>query len=225
VCSPNCPAGNACGANADCAEGVCTNAACVLPVSCAALHAARPALASGTYTIAPPGGGPVDAYCDMTTDGGGWTVVFAPTTLDYKSTTLDYTLDSAGLMAGATQVLLAYRTTVMTVISDWAVWNLTNNWRVQSPFAYQAVDEVVSVSVTGAAPVNSTLRYGYSNWPTLCTDPWTPASNYGRLCLTGTTAPFYGGWSIGAGNYCSNSEQAWNVTLCTANLMTTIAVR
>jgi hypothetical protein len=61
--------------------GQCNSAClCNQPRSCLEYLALAPGLASGIYTIyfdsAGPGATPLDVYCDMNTDGGGWTRVF-----------------------------------------------------------------------------------------------------------------------------------------------------
>ena len=78
------------------------------PRSCAELKARDPGAASGTYTIDPTGGDPGDAfdvYCEMSADGGGWTLVLKQdghrATFDYEagywSNTSSYNAGSADL--------------------------------------------------------------------------------------------------------------------------------
>ena len=83
-----CSAGDACNKIADCAAGLlCSNGKCVHAGSCKALLAAG-VKTTGEYTIDPNGGSSADAFkvrCEMTTSGGGWTLVASFINTDGKN--------------------------------------------------------------------------------------------------------------------------------------------
>lgn len=68
------PVGHDCDDDDDSVWNLGESEACAVE-SCAALLDARPDAADGTYTLLDADGTTFEAECDMTTDGGGWTVI------------------------------------------------------------------------------------------------------------------------------------------------------
>ncbi|MBL9107051.1 MAG: DUF4215 domain-containing protein [Myxococcales bacterium] len=82
----DCGVGEACGGDDDCGSQQCAQGTCASNKSCKALHAADPGLGDGMYALDPDEDGPnppLQAMCDMSHDGGGWTLIMKSINSNY----------------------------------------------------------------------------------------------------------------------------------------------
>lgn len=198
------------------------------PASCRAIHTATPAAPSGMYMIDPDGPGgadPLSVTCDMTTDGGGWTIVFVASSTNFTAAPSAYTVSVPQLLTAAQSALIAFRDASGKALTGAARFAMPADWKTATPFGYPAKDMLLMVSIDGAADVAGTLRYGSQTFGSLCGDAWAANAAWGRLCVVGTMAPFYAGFTNAAADNCSNSSQPYTTTLCAADRQFSIAVR
>ena len=83
-------AANGCECNT--AAGFACVAGACLPVSCNALKKAQPKYGDGVYSLAPDGVTAIQVWCDMTSGGGGWTLLLKLTGKDFCFASNNWTL-------------------------------------------------------------------------------------------------------------------------------------
>jgi hypothetical protein len=186
TCGPSATCVNTAGGfQCDCPAGSTPDGVggCAFPADCAAIKAADPSAADGAYTIASPQG-PLDVYCDMTSDGGaGYTMV---------------RFDDASL--GASQ-------------SDYTALCASYGLQVVVPRSQQHLDAIVSYNgglpnIVEVTPTGNNLS-GISNFQATCAGTpcgyFVGASGENTFCrtITGAFTPQDpGAWTSGPATSC-----------------------
>lgn len=220
--------GRSCGATEVCRAG-----SCAPPVDCAELQRVRGS-ASGSYSLDHDNDArtpTVLLYCDMTSAGGPWTVVFNSSGINYSSSTtiaMQWNLSPA-LGTRSTRMMVALRTSAGAIVEPTSVatFALPTELRSENPFAVANRDIMLMSATVGGVVTTTTLRYGYQTFQSACTDPWNASNVWGRWCMTATHAPYYSGFahpSGASGNACSFSDGVGGTASCGADRRFTVAV-
>ncbi|HBU47844.1 MAG TPA: hypothetical protein DEB46_06000 [Myxococcales bacterium] len=185
--------------------------------SCQALLEAYPDAIDEHYFIDPDGFGGEDAvelFCDMTTDGGGWAIIFRQSQPNLNDTNLDYTVPASWLRSTAHEVLIAHRFEGATIRGAFATFQMPQEWVDGSP--YRHVNSVVQVagSINGNPHMPTEIVFGRDSWeesPCLINGAFgsngNPNGPAGKICLNVSDAPGHSHWARAYHDRCGVSQR------------------
>ncbi len=227
-CGGSCPAcagGKACALDRDCASfGACDGLRCRAATSCAEVLQRYPTARDGVYAIGPtgaPAGAPaVDAVCDMSRDGGGWTLLMkssgdAVFTYAAAAWTDDVLLNETDLTTqpGNAKYAAFVSLPVGTLRGE------LDGYRFTHPFPSLTARQIFSGAAVFVTPF-PTFNTDGANWSTQpncqrfgtnLTDGFSTvrfgwSANQEDDCLTNDTGIGLGVGGYGAGYRCTSSE-------------------
>ncbi len=180
---------------------------CIIAMSCQTIKTSDPSSTDGVYSIDPDGAGGAaayDAYCDMTTDGGGWTLLMkaAGTTFGYDSAywTNTSTLNVNDLDTGHGEVAKFASFSDVSVDELMLTSESGGLTQLGLPSSQTALTlfsgsaQVLSVTAGDATPMHLISNTSY----TFCAAPWRVNSTLGGVGVR-LGGSFINNWGCGYG--------------------------
>jgi len=172
---------------------------------------------------------PTGPFSDVSITAEGWTVAWKAVSDNYNNPSATWAYDvDLSIIQKATEAAIAYYNPLDNTFTPIEMYSfpIPAEWKVQHPFNYtQADNNIVATAVATGVQTSGILRYGRNTFNTRIADPWVSGSQYGRIGITNTAAPFYNAFATSTQDYASRSDQTYSATASSGTRRFVILVR